>query len=75
MADYRPGDTVRNPLTAQHYDLLTQASRQYHDLLAELDKAEHCGIVCHQQREDAKRHSQQISHMLATYFPQGRPQE
>lgn len=74
MVNYGERDPVKQPLTAEHFDQLQAAARQYHDLLAEFDKAESCGIVCQQMRADAQRHSVGIQKMLATYFPHGRPQ-
>lgn len=66
-------DQLIAPLTADHYDSLQTASRQYHDLLAEFDKADYCGIVCQQMRDAARSHKNRIDKMLAVYFPNGRP--
>lgn len=63
------------PLTAAHFDSLIEASRQYHDLLAEFDKAETCGIACQQMKHDAAAAHARIQKMLGVYFPNGRPME
>lgn len=74
MNDPYNADPIRQPLNAEHFDQLTLASRAYHDLLAEMDKAESCGIQCQRERSQALAASNQISKILATYFPHGRPQ-
>jgi len=67
-------ESLTSPLTAAHYDTLQVASRQYHDLLHEFDRAESCGIPCQQMRSDALAHKAQIDAILREYFPHGRPQ-
>lgn len=66
-------DPLKQPLDASHYDALQEASRQYHDLLGEFDKADSCGIVCQQMRDSARAHKHRIDKMLMAYFPHGRP--
>jgi hypothetical protein len=73
MHDPYQSDPLRQPLTAAHFDQLTTASRAYHDLLAELDKAESCGIDCQRYRSEAQAAAAQATKLLATYFPNGRP--
>ena len=49
-----PNNEVR--LSPERYAELVEAERQLHDALAELDKAEECGIDCselRQKRQDA----------------------
>lgn len=66
-------DPIKQPLNAAHFDQLQQASREYHDLLAEFDKADSCGIVCQQMRDAARAHKTRIDKLLLNYFPNGRP--
>lgn len=75
MSDYPSPLKGKPPLTAAHYDALQEASRQYHDLLGEFDKATQCGIACEQMRHDAASAHARISKMLGIYFPHGRPTE
>jgi len=63
------------PLNAAHYDALINAQRSYHDLLAELDKADQCGVACQHVRSAAVSHNARIQKLLGTYFPNGRPTE
>lgn len=62
-----------NPLSLADYQRITDAQRQAHDLLPELDKAEHCGVGCQQLREQLKGALETLDRLKTTYFPHGPP--
>lgn len=56
-------------LTKETYSKLLEAERGLTDVVAELDKAEQCGIDCQSKREALRNQLQAIQNMKANFAP------
>lgn len=54
------------------YNRLLQSERELHDLIAELDKAEECGIDCTAHKADREDALARISAIKKNYAPKSR---
>jgi hypothetical protein len=62
-----------NPFTQADYDRMAGDLSRQEQILEFMEKAESCGVPCKQYREQLEQAVAGIQHMMATFWPNGRP--
>jgi hypothetical protein len=62
-----------NPFTQADYDRLQGELSRKDQILELMEQAESCGVPCKQYREQLDAAIAGIEHVIATFFPNGRP--
>lgn len=65
------GMQSNSSLRPEHFDLLSKAARDLHDIIPEIEKAELCGVDCQEFRSGHAYLSDRVSKFLSIYFPHG----